>query len=197
MASEPLTIAVYGPMKSGKTDKLIDVLTKTSRPIIMVYYCSVDTRTQTGTICSRTGKQMNATPVGSISQVVAAIKGRLAGGARPTDIMVGIDECQFLPNEGWETVAEIHPSVQWVFAGLDKDALGRPFGTWAGAVIPSVDKIQLAADCDFCGGKGKAFETVHNGGGFSQAKGGILVGDQEYSPVCDSCLGTDKVSQFR
>ena len=197
MAVEPHTTAVYGPMKSGKTDKLIDVLTQASRPVTMVYYCSVDTRTKAGTIRSRTGKWMNATPVGNISHVVAAIKNKLAEGIRPTDIMVGVDECQFLPNEGWATVAEVHPSVKWVFAGLDKDALGRPFGTWTGAIIPLVEKIHLAADCDFCGGNGKAYETVHNGGGFSQAKGGILVGDQEYSPVCDNCLDTDKVKQLR
>ena len=185
---------ITGPMKSGKSHRLIERVSSLSEnKNVYVFYCQTDTRTP-NRITSRTGKSMKAIPVATIDQIAEHLPD---DDSDLSNLIIAVDECQFLPSGGWDILRK-YEKAMWLLSGLDKDAFGKPFGVWLKEASQCDCRTEfLTANCDFCEETENATETVLLNKRESMANSNILVGDTEYSPCCPSCLQKESISRLR
>ena len=95
-----------------------------------------------------------------------------------------IDEAQFLTGSHLELIwLTIEYEVDIYIAGLDLTSELAPFGSMPGILSVADEIVKLKARCNDCGMEAKYSYCL------IEKEGDILVGDQEYIPLCDKCLG--------
>ena len=167
-------INVYtGPMKCGKSQKIFNEIDRQiiAGKHIALFKPTIDTRFGTDTITSRSGKQIKAINIESIDEL-----------EKYDADTYFIDEFQFLKGN-IDTIQKLAAKGKKFFiAGLNLTAERKTFGKM-GELLCVADNIQLMTSiCEVC----KCENAI-----YSYFKGtknqDIVIGDQEYLPVCRSC----------
>jgi len=154
---------VTGPMFSGKTSRLIELMKRESLSgkRVLLFKSDIDTRYNTSEVAAHTGLRLNAVPLSIDKEGVEKLR-KLAAEAE----VIGVDEAQFwgvdtgladalddLANEG----KKVYVSM------LNKDNTGKAFSS-AREILPIADEIQtLTAVCARCGGDATVVQRVRSG----------------------------------
>ncbi len=181
----------WGPMASGKTDSLLACAKLLSPQFdrIVGVKSSIDTRWGNDTITARSGIQMKASSLDSLSQL------RL----QPRTMFV-VDEAQFFPDLlplVQSILAEPTQTASLICAGLHEDKQGKPFGqvTEVSSLLRSLElgvrneevhifSEELHAICNRpgCGSPAAHTECLNTS---DQSGHSIRVGDiGDYQPAC-------------
>ena len=167
-------INVYsGPMKCGKSQQIINEF---NRQLItgkkaQFFKPKIDTRAGADYIKTRNGTEIEATNIENIEDLEKY----------NADIYF-IDEFQFLKGNVSEIEKMAEKGKKFYIAGLNLTAEKKPFGKM-GDLMCIADNIKMMTSiCEIC----KNDDAI-----FSYYKGGkdcdIVIGDDEYIPVCRSC----------
>jgi thymidine kinase len=175
-------------MFSGKTEEMLRRLRQVehARLQYMVFTPEADTRHSVKRLVSHVGTNLEARPVRSIRDVLAAVS------QQPRLQVVAIDEIQFLDNPPDESVAACQEmadqGIRTIVAGLDQDFRAQPFPPMPQlmAIAEHVDK--LLAICTRCGNYAGRSQRLINGRPAPFDAPTIAVGGEElYEPRCRHC----------
>jgi thymidine kinase len=176
---------ICGCMYSGKTEELIRRMRQVmiARQPCRIFTPRLDTRYSVGQVASHTGARLEAVPVSSISEVLAASE----------DIqVVAIDELHFLEDTPEEILAGCQEladrGLRVLVAGLDQSYRAEPFPAMMQlmAVAEQVDK--LYAICVRCGAYATRSQRLINGEPAPTHAATIVVGGLDlYEARCRSC----------
>src|SRR4051812_7457780 len=147
-ASLPRLEVVCGCMFSGKSEELIRRLARAdiARQRVVAVKPAIDARYEPTAIASHGGRRWPCVPVAGAAEVL-----QVAAQHRPD--VLGIEEAQFFDDAIVEVVRSlVDDGVRVVCAGLDLDALGRPFGPMPALVCEAELVTKLHAVCVVCGG---------------------------------------------
>ncbi len=172
---------ICGCMFCGKTDEMLRLLRRFSiagREVILIKP-RLDTRTDEGTVISRSGAQHRAASVDGSSQIEA-----LVGEA---DI-VAIEEGQFF-DEGLPEVVErlADAGKQVLVTGLDRDFRGIPFGPMPRLMALADQVTKLTAICVVCGEPATRTQRLIDGRPATADSPLIVIGglgDEKYEARC-------------
>jgi len=172
---------ICGCMFCGKTDEMLRLLRRFSiagRQVILVKP-RLDTRTDEGTVVSRSGAQHRAASVHDSRQIEA-----LVGEA---DI-VAIEEGQFF-DEGLPEVVErlADAGKQVLVTGLDRDFRGIPFGPMPRLMALADQVTKLTAICVVCGEPATRTQRLIDGRPATADSPLIVIGglgDEKYEARC-------------
>lgn len=182
---------ISGPVKAGKSKKLIDVYGQLKDCGVMVF-SSKFSLTGGEDIVSRYGTQIKAIPINSLFDIPCHISGKFVK-------QILIDEFQFLQMSTSELKAFFDKYYYqydfWLF-GLNMNYRRSPFKLMASAMAMA-DKIELIGGyCDRCGEIPSKYSLrLENGEPADIAKEGqVILLDGEYDDVrvdyqsiCDNC----------
>lgn len=170
-------IIYTGPMKSGKTTKLIEQYKKTlnKSPKTYMFKPKIDTRYSTIKVVDRDNKdQILSTLLDNINmlQYFSNMFNNFF-----------IDEFQFLEGDIQVIRHLLDKGKNIYVAGLNLTAEGKPFGLM-GDLMCLADKVYfLKGNCDYCGKINKGVYTLYEG----KKNTDILVQDTDYKCVCKQC----------
>lgn len=179
----------YGTMSSGKSIQILQTVhnyeVQGKKTILLT--SGIDDRSGVGTVSSRIGLEREAIPVFEETDVFKLVESNL-----PVDCVV-VDEAQFLPKHKVHELAKIvdYLNVPVIAYGLKNDFANRLFeGTEE--LLLYADKIdEVKTICVQCNSK-----AIMNGrfiGGKMATEGDqIMVGDEEYKPLCRKCYFKNK-----
>ena len=172
---------ICGCMFCGKTDEMLRLLRRFSiagRSVVLVKP-RLDTRTEEGTVVSRSGAQHHAFSVDHSRQIEP-----LAGDA---DI-VAIEEGQFFDEGLPEVVGRLADAGKQVLVtGLDQDFRGIPFGPMPRLMALADQVTKLTAICVVCGEPATRTQRLIGGRPASADSPLIVIGglgDEKYEARC-------------
>ena len=171
-------LVIYtGPMKSGKTTKLIEQYKKTleKNPKTYMFKPKIDTRWSSVRVIDRNNND----------QILASLLDNIDMLWYFKDMYKNffIDEFQFLDGNisTIKNLLDLGKNI-WV-SGLNLTAEKKPFGLM-GDLMCLADTIYiLKGNCDYCGKQNKGIYTFYEGGKNTD----IIVGDDNYKCVCSKC----------
>ena len=181
-----------GPVKSGKSKKLIETYNKlTEQGIKVQVFSSKYSLTSGESIVSRYGTNIKAIPISSLFDIQYHTK--------PDTKAILIDEFQFLDMNSKEIkffMEKHHYDYDYYIFGLNLDYQKRPFKLMA-HMMCYADEIDIATGyCDICGGvPGKYSLRLENDKPADiNSNGKIIILDGEYGEqnisyqqICDKC----------
>ncbi len=156
---EPATMEVIcGSMFCGKTEELIRRLRRAiiAKKNVQVFKPAIDNRYVVEKVHSHAGIEIDAIPIDDIKDIYKYLK-------EDTNV-IGIDEAQFFSSEIVQIGEDlVNRGIRVIFAGLDTDFRGEPFGSMPilMARAEHVDKLQ--AICMVCGGPASRTQRLVNG----------------------------------
>jgi thymidine kinase len=172
---------ICGCMFCGKTDEMLRLLRRFSiagRTIVLVKP-RLDTRTDDGTVISRSGAHHTAHAVDGSGQIEA-----LVGDA---DI-VAIEEGQFFDERLPEVVSRLADAGRQVLVtGLDQDFRGIPFGPMPRLMALADQVTKLTAICVVCGEPATRTQRLIDGQPAPADSPLIVIGgmgDEKYEARC-------------
>ncbi len=170
---------IYGPMKSGKTARLIgDFYALSEHYKVTVVRPSIDTRSPDGYVKSRNGSELQCKVFASTDQLLSIMS------ESGTEVLL-VDEAQFLPAETVKQLIRLslNTALQVRFYGLMTDYLGNIFEA-SETITKFSQKLEpLFANCH-CGKPAQFTQFTGESNGRT-----IIVGhDEEYFPVCTHCF---------
>ncbi len=180
---------IVGCMFSGKTEELLRLLRRVeiAQQKSQVFKPALDGRGEVGgvrTISSHSGKCLPATAVEAAREILDLIEEGTA--------VVAIDEAQFFDPElvfVCEQLAE--RGLRVIVAGLNRDALDRPFGPVPLLMALAEERLTLlTAICEVCGAPATRSQLLQDGEPVPWTEGDlILVGDHRigYEARCRNC----------
>ena len=173
-------------MFSGKSEELIRRLARAdiARERVVAVKPAIDARYEPTAIASHGGRRWPCVPVASAEEVL-----RVAGQHQPD--VLGIEEAQFFGDEIVAVVRTlVDDGVRIVCAGLDLDALGRPFGPMPALVCEAELVTKLHAVCVVCGGDAARSQLLIDGAPAPWQDGPLInVGGAEaYEARCRACF---------
>lgn len=167
-------INVYtGPMKCGKSQKIFNELKRQliAGKKLQVFKPSLDNRSGIDIISTRSGNSIKATCIKTIQELEQY----------DTDVYF-IDEFQFLTGNV-DTIEKLaSEGKKFYIAGLNLTSEKKPFGKM-GDLMCIADYIEIMTSiCEVCKSD-DAIYTYYKG----KKDKDILIGDEEYIPVCRNC----------
>jgi thymidine kinase len=172
---------ICGCMFCGKTDEMLRLLRRFSiagRTVVLVKP-RLDTRTEDGTVISRSGAHHTAVAVDDSRQIED-----LVGDA---DI-VAIEEGQFFDERLPEVVGRLADAGKQVLVtGLDQDFRGIPFGPMPRLMALADQVTKLTAICVVCGEPATRTQRLIDGQPVSADSPLIMIGglgDETYEARC-------------
>lgn len=179
----------YGTMGCGKSLDLITTAynyTKQNKPII-VYTSKIDTRSELNKVESRIGNYWEAKYLPETrDEIIKDICSEIDEKEKIYCILV--DESQFLNRNQIKSLAHIVdkykiPVICW---GLKNDFQNNLFNG-SKALLEFADKLEpLKTVCTICDRKATMNLRLHDGKAVYHGEQ-IMVGDEEYIPVCRNC----------
>lgn len=144
---EPASMEVIcGSMFCGKTEELIRRLRRAiiAKKNVQVFKPAIDNRYVVEKVHSHAGMEIDAIPIDDIMDIYKYLK--------PDTDVIGIDEAQFFSSRIVE-VAEnlVNNGIRVIFAGLDTDFRGEPFGSMPVLMARAERVDKLHAICMVCG----------------------------------------------
>lgn len=176
---------ICGCMFSGKSEELIRRLIRAdyARMRVLAVKPAIDDRYADAAIASHAGRTWPCANVRDAGEIAA-----LVAEHRPQ--VLGIEEAQFLGTELPDLVRELADSgVTVICAGLDLDALARPFGPMPALICDAERITKLSAVCVRCGQDACRTQLLHDGEPAPwQDEPLIVVGAAEtYEARCRAC----------
>lgn len=164
-----------GPMKCGKTTKLIEEYNKWkhSDKKVAMFKPSIDNRFCEDKVISRNNTEIICYNINSTKDLIMYID--------KADIFF-IDEFQFLNGEVIDLVKLISKGKQFFISGLNLTSDRKPFGLMNDLLCFADEIILCKAICENC----KEYNATYTYCKISKTND-ILVGDDVYSPVCCQC----------
>ena len=171
-------LVIYtGPMKSGKTTKLVEQYNKilAKNPKTYMFKPKIDNRYSSVRVVTRDGN----------GQILSTLLDNIDMLWYFKDMYKNffIDEFQFLDGNisTIKNLLDLGKNI-WV-SGLNLTAEKKPFGLM-GDLMCFADKIYfMKGNCDYCGKQNKGIYTFYEGGKNTD----IIVGDDNYKCVCSKC----------
>lgn len=171
-------LVIYtGPMKSGKTTKLVEQYNKVlaKNPKTYMFKPKIDNRYSSVRVVTRDGN----------GQILSTLLDNIDMLWYFKDMYKNffIDEFQFLDGSisTIKNLLDLGKNI-WV-SGLNLTAEKKPFGLM-GDLMCFADKIYfMKGNCDYCGKQNKGIYTFYEGGKNTD----IIVGDDNYKCVCSKC----------
>lgn len=185
-ASAPRLEVICGCMFSGKSEELIRRLARAdiARQRVVAVKPSIDSRYEPTAIASHGGRRWPCVAVGSAAEIL-----RVADQHDPD--VLGIEEAQFF-DAGIAGVVRtlVDRGVRVVCAGLDLDALGRPFGPMPALVCEAELVTKLHAVCVVCGDDASRSQLLVDGEPVPWQDGPLISigGAEAYEARCRSCF---------
>jgi thymidine kinase len=173
-------------MFSGKSEELIRRLTRAdiARQRVLAVKPLIDTRYGTTAIASHAGRRWPCVAVGGAADIPAVV-------ARHRPDVLGIEEGNFfdpaLPEVARGLVAD---GIQVIVAGLDLDALGRPFGPMPDLICEAEVVTKLHAVCVVCGADASRSQLLIDGEPAPWRDGPLISvgGAEAYEARCRACF---------
>ena len=156
---EPASMEVIcGSMFCGKTEELIRRLRRAiiARKKVQVFKPAIDNRYTVEKVHSHAGMEIDDVPIDDINDIYKYLED-------DTDV-IGIDEAQFFSPD-IVTVAEdlVNRGKRLIFAGLDTDFRGEPFGSMPILMAKAERVDKLNAICMVCGEPACRTQRLVNG----------------------------------
>lgn len=179
---------ICGPMFAGKSEELIRRLRRAcfARQRVQAFKPSLDNRyekEEKRAICSHNGLSFEASAVSFATQILPLIQEGTS--------VVAIDEAQFFDPSIVEVCEELaNRGFRVIVAGLNLDALGRPFGSMAELMVLADEITTLYAICVRCGREASRTQLLRDGKPVVWTEGPlVLVGGQDvgYEARCRAC----------
>ena len=167
-------INVYtGPMKCGKTQKILDEAKRQqiAGKNVKIFKPTIDDRFSEQSVISRNGYKQNAININSIDEIKNY----------DADVYV-IDEFQFLKGDVTVIQNMASKGKKFFIAGLNLTAEKKPFGKMGDLMCVSDNVQMLTSICEICKNDNAIYTYCKE-----VKEGDILVGDSQYLPVCRSC----------
>ena len=185
-ASSPRLEVVCGCMFSGKSEELIRRLTRAdiARQRVVAVKPLIDARYDVTAIASHAGRRWPCVAVQDAEQIM-----RVAEQHRPD--VLGIEEAQFfdaaLPDVARRLADD---GVRVICAGLDLDALGRPFGPMPALMCEAEVVTKLHAVCVVCGADASRSQLLIDGEPAPWTDGPLINvgGAESYEARCRACF---------
>lgn len=172
----------YGPMKSGKTQKILSEFQNQVElgKNVKLFKPSIDIRFDVNKVVSRTGNSADAITINTIDDLTNY----------DADIFF-IDEFQFLDGN-IDIIKDLADNGKKFFiAGLDLTSDKKDFGQM-GSLMQFADYTeQIQCKCEICKNN-NAIYSFFNG----KKDSDIVIGDEQYIPVCEHCYNILKQKQF-
>ena len=177
---------ITGGMFSGKTEELIRRVKRAeyAHQKVQVFKPAIDKRYAEEKIVSHNNIHLQAQPVDTANQILRLLWSSID--------FVAIDEAQFFDHNVvsvCEKLAGFY-GLRVIVAGLNIDALGRPFGPMPGLLVKADYITTLNAVCVKCGGLASRTQLLKNGKPVPWQGGPlILVGGENegYEARCRDC----------
>lgn len=167
---------ICGSMFSGKTEELIRRLNraKFANQKILLIKPRIDNRFDKTKVVSHKGSSFEAICVEKASEILSIWK---------KERIVAIDEAQFFDDEIISVANSLaSQGVRVIFAGLDMDFKGVPFGPMPKLLSVAEYVTKVHAICVSCGNLAQFSHRI------VEEKDQVLVGAvDEYQPLCRSC----------
>lgn len=167
---------ICGSMFSGKTEELIRRLNraKFANQKILLIKPRIDNRFDKTKVVSHKGSSFEAICVEKASEILSIWK---------KERIVAIDEAQFFDDEIISVANTLaSQGVRVIFAGLDMDFKGVPFGPMPKLLSVAEYVTKVHAICVSCGNLAQFSHRI------VEEKDQVLVGAvDEYQPLCRSC----------
>ena len=174
---------ISGPMKSGKTARLISELERLnySNLNFQLFKPILDDRFSEKEIVSRNGTRLESTVINSSwsYEILNNLKSRID--------VVAIDEANFFPKDLVDVVRNLQNENKSVLiCGLDLDFKAEPFGPMSDLLSLADKVVKMYASCDYegCGMPANRTQRLIDGKPSHYNSPLILVGDQEYEARC-------------
>lgn len=167
---------ICGSMFSGKTEELIRRLNraKFANQKILLVKPKIDNRYHDANVVSHKGSSFEAICVENASEILDIWK---------KERIVAIDEAQFFDDDIVRVANSLAAQgVRVIFAGLDMDFAGVPFGPMPKLLSVAEYVTKVHAICVSCGNLAQFSHRI------VEEKDQVLVGAvDEYQPLCRSC----------
>lgn len=173
-------------MFSGKSEELIRRLTRAdiARQRVVAVKPVIDARYDVTAIASHAGRRWPCATVEHADDIL-----RVAAQHRPD--VLGIEEAQFL-DDRLPAVARrlVDDGVRVICAGLDLDALGRPFGPMPALTCEAEVVTKLHAVCVVCGDDASRSQLLVDGAPAAWRDGPLINvgGAESYEARCRACF---------
>lgn len=177
---------ICGCMFSGKSEELIRRLVRADigRQRVVAVKPSIDRRYHAAAIASHAGRQWPCAAVADVGGIPALV-------AEHDAEVLGIEESQFFAPGLVDVVRRlVDGGVRVICAGLDLDALGRPFGPMPALACEAEQVTKLTAVCMICSGDASRSQLLVDGEPVPWQDGPLInVGGAEaYEARCRTCF---------
>lgn len=178
---EPASMEVIcGSMFCGKTEELIRRLRRAiiARKKVQVFKPAIDNRYTVEKVHSHAGIEIDAVPIDGINDIYNYLKD-------DTDV-IGIDEAQFFSGDIVKVAEDlVNRGIRVIFAGLDTDFRGEPFGSMPILMAKAERVDKLNAICMVCGEPACRTQRLVNGKPANYDDPLVIVGTSEmYEARC-------------
>ena len=178
---EPASMEVIcGSMFCGKTEELIRRLRRAiiARKKVQVFKPAIDNRYTVEKVHSHAGMEIDAVPIDDINDIYKYLKD-------DTDV-IGIDEAQFFTPDIVKVAEDlVNRGMRLIFAGLDTDFRGEPFGSMPILMAKAERVDKLNAICMVCGEPACRTQRLVNGKPANYDDPLVIVGTSEmYEARC-------------
>ena len=176
---------IMGPMWAGKTSKLIQYYNyylKQHQNVLVINY-SEDTRYTTKNYLFSHDKLQIPCKKTKILAHISDIEQNKQSETFKNCHVILINECQFFPDiVPWVKIAIEKYNKIIHICGLDCDFKREPFGNWLDLIRHADSVSKLVSKCNKCNCRNAIYS--HR---LSDSKKQILVGVNEYEPLCRRC----------
>jgi len=183
---------IYGPMKSGKTSRLLQLYKqfKFCEIPVMVINHSIDKRYSDTLLSSHDKIMIPCINSLSLTDIVDINKDIIESGTYINEFneasVILINEAQFFEDiVSWVTIAVEKYKKSVYVCGLNSDFRRKPFGNWLDLQLICNKVTQLQSWCGLCKKKEALFS--HR---LSNETDKIVIGSDNYIPVCRKCWMT-------
>jgi thymidine kinase len=176
-------VVITGPMASGKTMHLIDLLRREqiAGSEVILFKHDIDVRCDSSEVKSRFGLSWPALSI-SVPDSIWSLSGEAQ--------VVGIEEAQFFDENLVDVISSLlyGADTNVYVTGLNQNFRGEPFGIMPTLMAMADEIYLLSAVCSICGRKASKTQRILDGNVAPADSPTILVGgDETYEPRCSIC----------